>query len=295
MKLAIAPGKYVIATSGGVDSMVLLHLLSLVPNIELIVAHYDHGIRLDSGVDREFVRQMAECYALPFESHEGRLGAWASEATARTARYQFLRRVQGQYQATAVITAHHQDDVLETAILNMSRGTGRRGLTALDTSTDLARPLLAVPKAELLAYARKLDLQWREDSTNADQHYLRNYIRHSVLPRFSTAERQQLLELINHLRAVNSELDRELSAALVELMHESQLDRRALAALPVSLVKELLTVWWRANGLYSYESKTLTRAVKDIATGQTGAIIPLKKGYFMQLNRSFLALSHNER
>src|SRR5690606_5271626 len=106
--IKIRPGKYVVAVSGGVDSMVLLDLLRQKPKLELIVAHFDHGIRPDSAEDRKLVQRVAKHYDLPFVYAEGKLGPKASEALAREARYAFLRRVQAEQGAEAIITAHHQ-------------------------------------------------------------------------------------------------------------------------------------------------------------------------------------------
>ena len=135
--------------------------------MRLTVAHYDHGIRSDSAEDRRLVQALAREYGLPFVYHSGRLGTGASEAVARQARYGFLHAVRRASAAQAVITAHHQDDVLETAILNLLRGTGRRGLGSLKSTDVVKRPLMAVSKNELLRYAEREGLRWREDSTNS--------------------------------------------------------------------------------------------------------------------------------
>ena len=147
MKLNIKPGTYIIAVSGGIDSVVLLDILSQIHDSRFIVAHYDHGIRVDSGEDRMFVASLAEKYGLPFYSEEGKLGASASEALARDKRYAFLRKIMGQTNADAIITAHHEDDALETMILNYMRGTGRRGMGVLRSNNEIVRPLLSVSKA----------------------------------------------------------------------------------------------------------------------------------------------------
>src|SRR3990172_5722177 len=127
-------GTYVVAVSGGVDSVVLLHLLVQKgqraegrgqSKYNFIVAHFDHGIREDSKLDRELVQELAKKYNLPFVYNQGNLGPKASEATARDARYAFLNKVKDSVSAQAIITAHHQDDVLETAIINLLRGTNR--------------------------------------------------------------------------------------------------------------------------------------------------------------------------
>ena len=114
-----APGSYVVAVSGGVDSVALLHNLAQSDKLRLYVAHFDHGIRQDSAEDARFVSQLARQYGLEYFSERAELGQNSSEALARTKRYKFLYSVMAQPQANAVITVHHQDDVLETAILNM--------------------------------------------------------------------------------------------------------------------------------------------------------------------------------
>ncbi len=177
--------KYVVAVSGGVDSVVLLDMLIKkaiyqLPstNYHVVVAHFDHGIRPESADDAEFVRQLAEKYNLPFETRREELGAHASEELARERRYTFLREVAKKHDAK-IMTAHHADDVVETIAINLTRGTGWRGLAVLD-SPDIERPLLDTPKAELVAYAKKHGLEWHEDATNQDTKYLRNDLRQKL-------------------------------------------------------------------------------------------------------------------
>src|SRR5688572_19923887 len=192
MNLKISPGKYVVAVSGGVDSMVLLDLLRQKSKLELIVAHFDHGVREESARDRKLVQRIAKSYGLPFFYAEGNLGPKVGEALAREARYAFLRKIQEEQGAEAIITAHHQDDMLETAIMNLLRGTGRRGLSSLKSREGLVRPLLDWTKKDVREYAEEHDLVWAEDSTNDDDRYLRNYIRHNILSRFTKEGREAL-------------------------------------------------------------------------------------------------------
>lgn len=171
------PGTYVVAVSGGVDSIALLDKLVTSGMYQLIVAHFDHGIRPDSAGDADFVRGLAASYGLGFETRRETLGSGASEELARLRRYQFLRHVARDHRA-GLVTAHHADDVIETIAINLIRGTGWRGLAVLDS--DIVRPLLDVSKKEIMAYARDRELVWREDSTNASSLYLRNRVRHKL-------------------------------------------------------------------------------------------------------------------
>ena len=284
-------GKYIVAVSGGVDSVVLLDILRQEPGLELLVAHFDHGMRSDSSEDREFVEDLAESYGLPFIHEEGRLGIGASEATARAARYKFLHKVRQSNGAAAIITAHHQDDVLETAIINLLRGTGRKGLTSLQSRADIVRPLLSFPKSALLTYAKRTPLVWHEDSTNQNLDYLRNYVRQKILPRLGDEGRAQLLEIINQTRDINDELD-----GLLELLSDGGgLKRNFLNQLPHPVAREVMAGWLRQRAVGNFGSKTLERLVVAAKTASAGQVFPVLGGYFMEVKRRDLALRVPER
>lgn len=191
----------VIAVSGGVDSVALLHMLSRqFPDERLIVAHFDHGIREDSASDALFVEKLAKKYNYEFVMKREELGAHASEERARQRRYIFLHGVANDHGAT-LVTAHHLDDLVETIAINFTRGTGWRGLTPFNTSIE--RPLLHLSKAEVIAYAVEAGLQWREDSTNAQDIYLRNRLRQKTkqLPESTKRELHALHAQQKQLRA----------------------------------------------------------------------------------------------
>ncbi len=204
-------GRYVIAVSGGVDSVVLLDMFIQWANVspagdyELIVAHFDHGIRSDSAQDAQFVAKLARHRGLAFESSREELGSGASEELARTRRYQFLRAV-ARIHSAGLVTAHHADDAIETIAINMTRGTGWRGLAVLDS--DIIRPLLDASKAEIIDYASSRQLDWHEDSTNASDDYLRNRIRHT-LDRLDDDSKRQLLGLRAQQIALKRQIDDE--------------------------------------------------------------------------------------
>lgn len=198
--------KYIVAVSGGVDSMVLLDMMVRASGHELVVAHFDHGIRSDSYLDEQLVRAAAARYGLAYETRREVLGASASEAHARERRYAFLRSLAQKHQAS-LVTAHHLDDLVETVAINLQRGTGWRGLAVLDSG--VSRPLIDIEKAALVEYARRNDIQWREDSTNASQKYLRNRVRTQTHLLSSDAKRE-LRALHSHQKALKRTIKEEV-------------------------------------------------------------------------------------
>jgi tRNA(Ile)-lysidine synthase len=204
------PRKYVVAVSGGVDSVTLLHMLTEKIPEQLIVAHFDHGIRDDSREDAFFVRRLAEHYGVIFETKREDLGQAASEDMARIRRYEFLHSLAKKYDA-AIVTAHHADDAVETVAINLTRGTGWRGLAVLDS--DVIRPLLDMSKREIVEYAQRHHLAWHEDSTNASDAYLRNRIRRKTNALTDDTKRQILA-----LRAHQVDLKRHIKSELESLV-----------------------------------------------------------------------------
>lgn len=294
MKVDLEPGKYVVAVSGGVDSIALLHILQGSAGYQLTVAHFDHGMRRGSRQDRLFVKGLAAHYGLPFVYGEGNLGESASEASARTARYDFLHKARIAAGAHAIITAHHQDDALETAILNIVRGTGRKGVSSLQSSDVIKRPLLHVPKSELVTYAEKNNLKWREDSTNLADIYKRNYVRHKLLTRFSDEERTRLHEIILQLRSTNDVLDKELSKYMGEKSGR-QLDRARFILLPHDVSREVMAAWLRQNDVREFDRKSLERVVHAGKTYEIGKRINISKGTDIVVEKNNLALKRIER
>lgn len=288
MKLVLEPGLYVVAVSGGVDSMVLLDVLRRDPAVRLIVAHFDHGIRPDSEQDRQLVEQTAGEYGLPFVAGEGKLGSNASEAVARAARYRFLREQQAKAGAKAIITAHHQDDVLETAVLNLLRGTGRKGLSSLKSDDRLVRPLLGCSKQQLQDYATEHKLHWREDATNQDTKYLRNYVRLKLLAGLSVEQKQTLLSHINRAQLLNQDIDELLQ------IEGDELDRQWFIDLPHAVAREVMATWLR-NHQQTFDSKALERLVTAAKTLPVGKRTDITKTRHLYISKHSLALKPSDR
>ncbi len=283
------------AVSGGVDSMVLLDLLQAQPGLKLVVAHLDHGIRPDSALDKDLVRQTARRYGLPFVYHEARLGPGASEEAARKARYEFLHAVRQASGARAVLTAHHSDDALETAIINMLRGTGRKGLTALRSRETVHRPLLHVEKSALREYARDQGLVWREDTTNEDTTYLRNYVRRRLLAQFTPEDRQKLRQIIAQATETNHQLDTQLMHYLHVQGEHGKLDRQTFLRLPHAVAMEVMAAWLRSQGIAGFDRKTLERLVVRAKTLTPGKMTDVNNRVSLLVSREFLALNPVDR
>lgn len=287
MKISVKPGTYVVAVSGGVDSVVLLDLLNKQPKLRLIVAHFDHGIREDSAGDAEFVKNLAKASGLTFKLGQGELGSKASEDVARRARYEFLFDVETRHKADAIITAHHQDDVIETIIINLIRGTGRKGLSSLSSRDNVIRPLLNTSKADLITYARANNLTWHEDSTNADTNYLRNWIRHHVTPKLTPTQRAHLLKIQEYSLKNSLELDSLLDRFIGS---NNVLDRHMLIMLPHTVAKEVIAHWLRKNGIADFDSKMLEKIAVDAKTYVAGKKTAIKKGAYALYSKTDITL-----
>ncbi len=197
------------AISGGVDSVVLLDMLTKrYPPSNIIVAHINHGIRPESGDDANFVRDLAKKYSLAYRQVDLNLGPAASEDLARRGRYEFLRNLAGEF-AADIVTAHHADDIIETVAINLTRGTGWRGLAVMGAN-DIIRPLTTFYKQDLIQYAKKHGLTWRDDSTNNSDIYLRNRLR-KKLARLDKNSKKRLLKLWQEQSSLALDIDKEVA------------------------------------------------------------------------------------
>lgn len=288
LDITITPGTYVVAVSGGVDSVALLDMLAQLPGFNFVVAHVDHGIRENSGSDRSFVENLAKNYRLPFYFTELHLGENVSEEVARKARYDFLHKIQNEQGANAIITAHHQDDLLETIVLNILRGTKRKGITALKNREGLLRPLLETPKKQLYDYAKTHKLVWQEDPTNLDTKYSRNWIRHRLIPKLSEHQRAELLSKHRDFEKLNNEIDELIENSFFEPTITNHLNRVNFIALPHDVATEVCAMWLRKNNYSNFDRgiiEKLTINLKSLQVGKqvsiAGASIKISKDFFI--------------
>ncbi|HSX47299.1 MAG TPA: tRNA lysidine(34) synthetase TilS [Patescibacteria group bacterium] len=292
------PGLYVVAVSGGVDSMVLLDLAAKLKNkdtkYDFIVAHLDHGIRTDSDLDKINVKNASKEYRHRFVSKKLNLKTNTSEAKSREERYKFLTQVVKKYKAEAILTAHHQDDLIETALINLIRGTGRKGLSSILDNKKVLRPLIIYPKKDLIKYGLENNLMWREDSTNSDDNYLRNYIRLNITSKLKAKDKLKFVNLINNISTLNIEIDDLLFKNYLnkDIRH---LNRVSFNELPHSVSIEVLANWLRANNVSSFDRKILERTVVYAKIGTPGQRYPVKNLVNLKVYKNKLALEPIER
>jgi tRNA(Ile)-lysidine synthase len=187
--LVPANSRILAAVSGGIDSMAMLHLL-VSTGINCAVAHCNFCLRNDeSDGDESFVRQTASEFGIPihvirFNTNEYALKKSISiQMAARELRYQWFDKLSRQYDYHLIAIAHNRDDRAETLFINLARGTGIRGLTSIKPKNGkIIRPLLFASRHEIAGYVRQNNIVFREDSSNASDHYARNYIRHQLIP-----------------------------------------------------------------------------------------------------------------
>lgn len=277
-----------VAVSGGVDSMVLLHALHAV-GFRLIVAHFDHRLRPDSAHDRDFVAAQAAELGLPFVSDAADVAAFARqqkcplEAAARELRYRFLFRAARDCGAQGVVTAHHADDQAETILLHLLRGTGIGGLRGMlwrwqpvpwDDELPLLRPMLGLKRTQIEAWAQSQGLVWREDPTNRQAVSLRNRLRHEVLPLLEqlAPDVKMALWRLSDVAAAEDDLLEQLTGEALQDVLLGQgpdwfvLDAVGLKSLPLALERRLLR-----NLLPEADFATIERVLAHVRQGCTAS------------------------
>src|SRR6266516_4709632 len=253
-------GEIIVAVSGGADSLCLLHLLNQLcgtgkryPEVHLHAAHLNHKLRGEaSEQDAATVAHIVESWGLPYTQGDVDVAALARterrslEDAARSARCRFLREVaHGQ----PIAVAHHADDQVETLLLHFVRGSGLTGMVGmLPHQQDIIRPLVEVRHAQTVAYCREHGIEPVEDLSNADPKFLRNRIRHELLPlleSFNPGFHSTLLRTPDVIRVDVEWLEAQVDACwpavvISELEDATRLSIEALLSLPLSLQRHLL-------------------------------------------------------
>ena len=277
--------KKVIAVSGGIDSVTLLHIYRDDP--DAIVAHFDHGIRPNSADDQAFVRKLAQSYGLPFETGNAHLGASASEAEARQARYAFLNSVCNRYGGRLYV-AHHLDDVFESIAINCLRGTGWRGLAPF-RNRAIERPLIAWRTSDIYRYAAKHQLRFRQDQTNTEEDYLRNRVRMALMYADEN-QKAQLSQLYNRQCEIAEEVEGIIDGYLAddEQHYSRTIIRQLDDALAVELLRDLLLRYQ-----ISQTRPQLKRAIAAIRSYLPNKQFPLGKDSYIRIAKYHFSIKKN--
>ncbi|MDT0555027.1 tRNA lysidine(34) synthetase TilS [Patiriisocius hiemis] len=291
--------KLLLACSGGVDSMVLLYFLHKL-NIKTAVAHCNFSLRgEESDEDEAFVKEMSSNYNLVFYSERFNTKKYASEKgistqmAARELRYNWFFHLLEEHGYDFVVTAHHADDTLETFLINLSRGTGIKGLLGIPEKTEtVIRPLLPFSRKEIEGVAKAQSLYWREDSSNASKDYLRNKLRHTVIPGFKSAAPKildSLKQTQQNLGEVSNLLDDYMTLVynlvISEIEDGYKIDIEKTKSLPNS--KALLFQLLSPFGFTDFDS------ILDLMDSQSGKSV-YSNSHRLLKDREFLLLSENQ-
>ena len=296
----IGNSSLLIAISGGIDSVVLLDLLSKV-GVELSLAHCNFKLRgKDADDDAIFTHDLARRYNVPFHVKEFDTKAYALlhncsiQVAARELRYDWFKELMTENEYSFLLTAHHADDNLETFMINLSRGTGIDGLCGIPERSDyILRPLLVFSKEEINQYASQKDLKWREDLSNQDNKYLRNKIRKELIPIFkqiSPSFLETFSSSVNNLKGT-----REIVGDRMQVVREKVIDKEFSSDHAVVHFKVKPLLEFSENTAYLYQLFHLYgfhqwNDIKSLLTAQSGKQV-LSKTHRLVKHRDHILLS----
>ena len=256
--------RYLIGVSGGRDSIALLNLLIDLGYKNLVICHLNHQLRgASSRADARFVEKIARSLKLDCEIGSTNVGALARrsklsiETAARFARLAFFVEVARRRRCPRIFLAHHADDLVETALLNLFRGAGPGGMAAMrkisvhrisNTQLTIIRPLLGVWRRQIDSYVSERHLEFREDATNAMPHSSRNKIRHRILPDIEKQFGRDVRKTIWRAAQIWSEEEAVLDSLVsMDAISAAQLAVASLRKMPVALQRRTILRWLRAG------------------------------------------------
>ncbi len=289
--------RVVVAVSGGPDSTALLHVLRFapgLPDIELLPAHFDHRMRVDSSRDADWLRGLVRAWGLELRVGVAS-GPLEGEEAAREARYAFLAAVAEDWAAGKTVTGHHEDDQAETVLFRIARGAGLAGLAGIPETREpgIVRPFLPFRRDEIEAYLKEVRLVPRTDPSNLDPRFARNVLRNEIIPRLEEAvapgARRSLVRLARLAREEEEGWRSILPELLESLVSSEQagrlsVDRPALLSYHSAVQARVLRAVVESFGVRLDEAGT--RAALDFASaGASGRGVQLSGS--LVLRRSF--------
>jgi tRNA(Ile)-lysidine synthase len=288
--------KLLLATSGGLDSMVMVDLFHKL-SFEIAIAHCNFQLRgIESFGDQDFVQNYADANEIPLFLTQFDTEAFAkdyklsTQVAARELRYSWFYELLETKKYDYILTAHHADDNLETFLINLVRGTGIDGLTGIPAQNEnVIRPLLIFSRQEIEQYAKENNIEWREDSSNASDKYLRNKIRHNLVPILKELN-PDFLSSFYKTQAYLEETEvmaEDASIMVYQLVAKEKgeaihLDLNQLKKLPN--YKSYLYQWLNEFGFSAWDD------IYDLVDGQSGKQV-FSSGFRLLKNRDFLILT----
>lgn len=253
MEEDISPKKFLLAVSGGADSMVLSHLFQI-SGFNFQIAHVNYHFRgEDSNLDQNLVEKFCSENQIKFHlkdiSDEDKSKMKSLQNWAREIRYDFFFKILEEENLDYIVTAHHLNDELETFIINLSRGSGIKGLSGIPRNENrILRPLLKFTKEEIYDFAKENNIAFREDKSNEKDDYLRNKIRNQLTPKIVEIFPnflEQFGESLSYLSSVNDFYQNEIENAFQEiLISENEenfvLNKEILLQKPKVLIIEII-------------------------------------------------------
>lgn len=303
--------RILVSVSGGPDSVALLSLLiELRDNFKwnLEVAHIDHKLRgKESDKDLEFVKRLAAKYGLEFHSNSFNTKKFAREHklsledAARQIRYAFLEKTAQKIKADKIALGHTQNDQAETVLMRLFRGAGTLGLSGIPIKRGkLVRPLLEISREEVLKYLKQKKLFYRIDKSNLTPQFLRNKIRHKLLPWLKNEINPEIISTLSRTATILSEieqyLDKETKKIFEKLTQTGKnkilINRQKFSNLENIFRKNLVRYSWTklTAETYPLEFKQVERVLDLVETGQVGKRVNLKNGYWAELNSKHLVI-----
>jgi tRNA(Ile)-lysidine synthase len=285
-----------LAISGGLDSMVMVHLFHKLP-FEIAIAHCNFQLRgLESFEDQKFIQDYAEANEIQMFLTQFDTEAFANDyklstqVAARELRYNWFYELLETESYDYILTAHHADDNLETFLINLVRGTGLDGFTGIPSQNGkVIRPLLIFSRSEIEQYAKENTIEWREDSSNATDKYLRNNIRHNLVPILKDLNPDFLSSFQktqNYLQESKAMVDDASFLVYQEVAKEKgteiYFDINQLKKLPN--YKSYLYHWFNGFGFLAWSD------IYDLIDGQSGKQV-FSEEFRLLKNRDFLILS----
>lgn len=224
-----------VAVSGGVDSMVLLDICKNIKDVKLYALHYNHKWRKESFLDYKLLKKYCSKNKIELIYKENTSGIIKDEEAAREQRYEFFKEAATENKIDFILTAHHKNDIVETILFRLARGTGPKGLMPIKESfpltnkTTIIRPLLDIDKKRIYSYAHKYKIPFLEDKTNDDLNYKRNLIRKKIVPALNLVNVNAQKNILNSSDLIYSQsivLDKYFSDLFKKLSLDSNSIKR---------------------------------------------------------------------